>query len=184
MKDYSLEGFETERLVFRKLKPSDFEDWLPLFEAKDSAGFLGMPVSLSNRELCDLWFEKTMTRYTLNTGFMNALVLKDTQTLVGQCGILEQTIQEKPYIEVGYSILPKYWKKGLATEAAIACRNEAFNRKLSDLIISHVNKDNYGSMKVAQNNGMKKIHEYSDEHNNIMTIYGITHEEWENLESV
>jgi [ribosomal protein S5]-alanine N-acetyltransferase len=113
---YSLEGKETERLKFRLLKSEDFDDWLNLFKVKNVAKFLGMDPNLSEKEMCEIWFEKTFNRYENELGVMNALIDKKTNLLVGQCGLLIQNIER---LEIGYSILPEYWHNGYASESAI-----------------------------------------------------------------
>jgi len=148
-------GEESERLIFRKLEFSDFDNWLPLFHEKQAALFLGMNVEASPKESCESWFEKSMWRYDQKKGGMNVLVNKETGELVGQSGLLIQEVNELEMIEIGYSILPKFWGKGYASEAAQKCKHFAFENRLASHLISVVHKDNHASAKVASNNGMK-----------------------------
>ncbi|MEN8929050.1 MAG: GNAT family N-acetyltransferase [Flavobacteriales bacterium] len=152
--NYLLAGEETERLHFRLLTGNDYENWLPFFAGENVAKFLLMDPSLSQKELCDKWFEKSNMRYEKNLGGMNALIDKKSGEFIGQCGLLIQTIEEVDYLEVGYSILPKYWGKGFATEAAIKCKEFAFENNFANSLISIIHKENIGSRKVALNNGM------------------------------
>ena len=152
---YLLTGEETERLEFRLLKKSDFETWLPLFDNKDVARFLALDETKSKKELCEVWFEKVFNRYANDLGGMNVLIEKSTGNFIGQCGLLVQDIDGKLRLEVGYSILPKYWGKGFACEAAIKCKEFAFAHDFSDSLISVIHPDNIGSRKVAIKNGMK-----------------------------
>lgn len=103
---------------------------------------------------------------------MNALVCKTTEAFVGIAGLLLQTVDDIQELEIGYSILPKHWKKGYATEAAIKCKDHAIANKLSDSLISIIHIDNVPSQKVATNNGMvlDKITTYRD---NPVHIYRI-----------
>ena len=170
---YSLEGKETERLKFRLLKLEDFDDWINLFKGKNVAKFLGMDSNLSEKEMCEIWFEKTFNRYENDLGVMNVLIDKETNLLIGQCGLLIQSIQNVERLEIGYSILPKYWHKGYASESAIKCKNYAFENNLSDSLISMVHVENIGSEKVALKNGMileQKIDSYEGSPVNIFRI--------------
>jgi ribosomal-protein-alanine N-acetyltransferase len=170
---YSLEGKETERLKFRLLKSEDFDDWLNLFKGKNVAKFLGMDPTLSEKKMCEIWFEKTFNRYENELGVMNALIDKKTNLLVGQCGLLIQSIQNIERLEIGYSILPEYWHNGYASESAIKCKNYAFENNLSDSLISMVHVENIGSEKVALKNGMileQKIDSYEGAPMNIFRI--------------
>ncbi len=170
---YSLAGQETERLKFRLLRPDDFQDWMALFKGKDVAKFLGIDPTLSEKEMCELWFEKTFARYENDSGVMNALVDRKTNLLIGQCGLLIQSVQETERLEIGYSILPKYWRHGFASEAAIKCKNYAFRNKLAESLISMVHVENIASEKVARKNGMiweQKIDSYEGSPMNVFRI--------------
>lgn len=151
---YLLTNQETARLHFRLLRKEDFTAWLPLFKAENVAKFLKLDDQLSDVELCKLWFEKAFHRYDNDLGGMNVLVDKLTNQVVGQCGLLIQTIEEIERMEVGYSILPEFWGKGYASEAAIKCKNFAFENNFSESLISMVHIENIGSEKVALRNGM------------------------------
>jgi RimJ/RimL family protein N-acetyltransferase len=152
--NYLLTGESTDRILFRLLKKSDFDAWLPLFYEENVAKFLNMPANKTPREYCELWFEKAMHRYKHNLGGLNVLEDKATGKMVGQCGLLIQEIEGKERLEIGYSILPEYWGKGYASEAAIKCKNFAFENNLADNLVSNVHINNIGSETVALRNGM------------------------------
>ena len=105
-------------------------------------------------EQCQKWFEITMNRYENNLGGMNVLMDKNTGELIGQCGLLVQEIDNVQELEIGYSILPKFWNQGFATEAARKCKEYAFQNNFTDSLISIVHVDNISSEKVARKNGM------------------------------
>lgn len=170
---YMLNGQETKRLKFRLLQETDFNVWLKLFQEKDVAKFLGFDTKLSAKELCQLWFDKVFNRYEHNLGGMNALIDKKTNLLIGQCGLLIQTVENEERLEIGYSILPEYWNCGYASEASQKCKNFAFENNYSDSLISIVHIDNINSEKVALKNGMKlekKLNNYKGNPVNIFAI--------------
>ena len=178
---YILEGVETERLRFRLLEESDFENWLPLFYKENTALFLGMDTSLTPKEHCQFWFNKVFNRYENDLGGMNVLIDKNSNRLVGQCGLLIQTVREKQKLEIGYSVLPEFWGQAYATEAAKKCRDLAFERQYNPDLISIVHPDNIASAMVAKKNGMQLA--FPDELHNGMpaNIFQITREEWKKL---
>ncbi len=151
---YLLANQETERLTFRLLTPNDFDAWIPLFRAENSARFLELDPSLSETELCQAWFDKQFHRYQNDLGGMNVLIEKESKGLVGQCGILVQTIDDTQRLEIGYSILPEFWKNGYASEAAAKCKSYAFENNFAETLISVIHVDNISSEKVAIRNGM------------------------------
>lgn len=174
--NYLLTGEETERLSFRLLEYEDYDSWLPLFEESDVAKFLLLDPSLSQNELCDKWFEKSMMRYEKKLGGMNVLIDKTSGKFIGQCGLLIQTIDEIDYLEVGYSILPKQWGKGFASEAAIKCKDFAFENKFTNSLISIIHKENVGSRRVAIKNGMSLFNDNMKTPNTDFDMYKITKE--------
>ena len=153
---YLLTGEETDRLKFRLLTPDDFDRWIDLFRDESVGGFLGMANLKSPEEQCEKWFELCQNRYENDLGGMNVLIDKSSGQMVGQCGILIQQVDNVQEFEIGYSILPKYWNKGYATEAARKCRDHAFLNSFTDTLISIVHLENIKSEKVALKNGMTK----------------------------
>lgn len=105
---YLLTGQESERLKFRKLQPKDFDIWLGMFKTDNIAKFLDLDPKASESELCTLWFDKAFHRHENDLGGMNVLIDKTTNRLVGQCGLLVQTIEEVERLEIGYSLLPEF----------------------------------------------------------------------------
>ena len=104
---------------------------------------------------------------------MNALIDKQTGNFIGQAGLLIQTVQDEERLEIGYSILPKYWGKGYAQEAAIKCRDFCFKNELRDTIISMMHVDNIASEIVAFKNGMtfeKQVDDYK--------VFSISRAQW------
>jgi RimJ/RimL family protein N-acetyltransferase len=93
-------------------------------------------------------------RYENDLGGMNVLIDKKTNRLVGQCGLLIQTIENIVRLEIGYSILPEFWNKGFASESAAKCKDYAFEHNFANSLISMVHVDNISSEKVALKNGM------------------------------
>ncbi len=176
--NYFLENFETERLYFRKLSWDDFDSWTKLFVSDDVALFLGLDPKLSTTELTQLWFDKTFNRYEKNLGSMNALIDKKSNRLIGQSGLLIQTIEDEQRLEVSYSILPEFWRQGFAFEAANACENYAFEKGWSDNLISVIEPSNIGSEKVAIKNGMSLEKTIIELHDAPFNVFSIQKEEW------
>jgi [ribosomal protein S5]-alanine N-acetyltransferase len=151
---YILNNLKTERLKFRKLTAEDIESWMDFFNSTEALQFL--PFKLHSKKACAEWLERQALRYKQSRSGLCALIEKNSGKMIGQCGLLIQEIDGKTEIEIGYHLIPTFWKKGFATEAAIAVRNYAFNNDLADSLISIIHRDNVNSQKVAERNGMKK----------------------------
>jgi ribosomal-protein-alanine N-acetyltransferase len=170
---YLLNGEESTRLCFRLLEEDDFNDWLPLFKTYEAERFLGLAAIPTPQERCRKWFDIVQNRYENDLGGMNVLIDKISGRLIGQCGLLVQEVDGLKELEIGYSILPEFWGRGFATEAAKRCREYAFARNYSDSLISIVHIENIRSEKVARKNGMnlEKCTVFKEMPVNIFRVY-------------
>ncbi|CAN5167684.1 GNAT family N-acetyltransferase [soil metagenome] len=168
---YLLTNEQSERLLFRKLEENDFDTWLEFYKDPSSTHqwFSGITDPAEN---CRLWFDKTFSRYANNKGGMNILIDKTTNALVGQCGLLIQTVDGIEELEIGYSIMPAFRKKGYATEAAMKCKAYAFKNDLRDSLISIIAVTNIESQRVAIKNKMQ-LEKTTTYNNNLVHIYRV-----------
>jgi RimJ/RimL family protein N-acetyltransferase len=173
---YLLDGEETSRLRFRMIKQPDFNHWLPFFEEPESFRFWN--INFRSPELeCQQWYDKQFERYDQDKGGMNALIEKSTGKFVGHCGLLVQRVDNIGELEIGYSLLPAFWNKGFASEAAVKCRDVAFERKYAPSLISIISLTNAPSARVAEKNGMT-IDKQTVYYNNQVNIFRIAKDKW------
>ncbi|NNF19314.1 MAG: GNAT family N-acetyltransferase [Flavobacteriaceae bacterium] len=173
---YLLDQEETDRLQFRLMQPSDFELWLPFYEDPKSTMHWKADYTSPVAE-CEKWYAKQFKRYENDKGGMNALLDKRSGEFIGHCGLLLQEVDGTGELEIGYAILPKHWGKGYATEAAIKCKDHAFQNRFSDSLISIISLSNTPSEKVALKNGMT-IDSSTVYHDNKVNIFRINREDW------
>ncbi len=152
--DFLLEGQESKRLLFRKIQPADFNDWLAFHQnSKTSQYWDGL--AQNPKVACAQDFDRTFFRYENQLGGKMALISKKTKEFIGLSGLLVQEIDGFQELEIAYSLLPKYWKQGYAIEAASQCKLYAIANKLALSAISIIHVANIPSQKVALKNGMK-----------------------------
>ena len=100
------------------------------------------------------WLDRQISRYQ-KWGFgLWAVVLKETDEMIGQCGLTMQPWKDKEVLEIGYLFQRRYWHKGYATEAAKACKKYAFKILNADEVCSIIRDTNTPSQNVAVRNGM------------------------------
>ncbi len=157
---------------------------MALFEEASTSLFLGLGHGQTRQQLCEKWFDKCFARYEENRGGMNVLVDKKTGKMVGQCGLLIQKIEGETRLEIGYSILPKYWGKGYSTEAAKKHRDFAFENNYWPNLISIVHVDNITSEKIALKNGMILEKTVKLEDGEWYNIFVITRSQWKSTTQV
>ena len=94
-------------------------------------------------------FERPRSSYEL------AVVLRDSQSLIGGCGIYLSEHKNKVG-EIGYCFNKNYWGKGYASEASRAMLDFGFNSLKLHRIYATCDPANIGSAKVLEKIGMKR----------------------------
>ena len=103
------------------------------------------------------WLNRHLKRYE-DYGFgLWAVVLKETDEMIGQCGLTWQSWRGKEILEIGYLFQKAHWHKGYATEAAVACKEYAFTKLNTDRVYSIIRDTHIASQNVAIRNGMRCI---------------------------
>ncbi|CAN5486734.1 hypothetical protein BH18ACT16_BH18ACT16_05200 [soil metagenome] len=106
------------------------------------------------------WIDWQLNLYRDHGFGLWVLELKETDELVGQCGLTIQDVEGVDEVEIGYHISKAYWRQGLATEAACACRDFAFDDLGLERIVITTGADNLPSQGVARKVGMSFAKDY------------------------
>jgi ribosomal-protein-alanine N-acetyltransferase len=142
---------QTRRLTLRKFTDGDLDALATLMS---DAKFMRFSSGLCSREQTKKFLEKLLTGYRENIPSQFAVIVRSENKLIGYCGFFRQIVDDAEEIEIGYRLDAKYWGLGLATEAARAVRDHAFNDLKLDHVISLIHPDNMASRRVAEKNGM------------------------------
>ncbi|MNO19735.1 Acetyltransferase (GNAT) family protein [compost metagenome] len=110
-----------------------------------------------NLEEAQNWLNRQLKRYEEYGFGLWAVVLKETNEMIGQCGLTMQGWRDKEILEIGFLFQKAHWHKGYATEAAIACKEYAFSVLNANRVYSIIRDTNTASQKVAVRNGMSII---------------------------
>lgn len=151
---YLLHDQQSERLLFRPIQSSDFNEWLQFFTDPEYYKYWVAEKNTPEVE-CKKWYANQFNRYEKNLGGMNALIEKSTGALVGHAGLLIQVVDGAEELEIAYSLQPHFRGKGFATETAQAIKEYAFANTFLPSLISIISLTNLPSQKVAIKNGMK-----------------------------
>ena len=148
---------ETERLYLRKMEQSDYSALCKILQ--DEEVMYAYEHAFSDEEVQE-WLDRQRKRYE-DYGFgLWLVVLKDTDEVIGQCGLTMQECNGKKVLEIGYLFQKAYWHKGYATEAAVACKKYAFETLNAKEVFSIIRDNNIPSQKVAKRNGMKVVDQF------------------------
>ena len=146
--------FESKRLGFRKLTEADGPLVRRLLQDPDV--MYAWEHAFSEEE-CDAWLSRQIGRYK-SEGFSNwAILRKADGAFLGASGLTLQRFGERMVPEIGYLLCKDYWHRGYATEAAMACRDYAFDVLHLPEVYSIMRENNAPSIAVAQRNGMKPV---------------------------
>jgi ribosomal-protein-alanine N-acetyltransferase len=83
-----------------------------------------------------------------------AVIVRETGELIGYCGFFHQIVDDTEEIEIGYRLHPKFWNRGLATEAAQAVRDHGLRDLELPRLISLIHPENAASRRITEKNGM------------------------------
>ena len=154
---------ETERLVIREMRRSDVESLHLLFS--DPLFMRFWPVF--DRSRTERWVEESLLNYA-RLGFgLWALTLRGSDEAIGDCGLdiikglqdiegIEgaEGAESSEQIQIGWHVRRDLWGQGLATEAALACRDYAFDRLGLSALSALIQPENTASRRVAEKIGM------------------------------
>lgn len=149
---------ETQRLYLREMNQADFAALSRILQ--DEETMYAYNGAFSDEETQD-WLDRQLARYRRYGFGLWAVILKETDEMIGQCGITVQPWKDREVLEVGYLLRRDCWHKGFATEAARACRDYAFTKLDAEAVYSIIRDTNTASQKVAQRNGMVKTESWT-----------------------
>lgn len=150
----NINDLQTERLKFRKLNLDDLDALMEYYNSAEALAF--MPYTAGDRNAGNIVIGRQLARYeACEYDGLRAVILKSTGSLIGMIGLLIQEVDGITELEVGYHLIPGYWKNGYAIEAAKAFKQFAFDTSLAESLISIIHINNKNSHHVAERNGMK-----------------------------
>ncbi len=156
MTSFTIPTLETERLVLRAPRESDFEAEVAFF-ATDASRFVGGP-----KKPHETWrLMATLIGHWALRGYgFWGLEDKATSTYLGRVGLW---FPHGWYArEIGWTLMPTATGRGYATEAAVAARSYAYETLGWDTAISQIDPANEASKAVASRLGARFEKTYND----------------------
>ncbi|MFT5858189.1 MAG: ribosomal-protein-alanine N-acetyltransferase [Flavobacteriaceae bacterium] len=145
----------SNRLLFRKMTLEDHSAWLEFFaEEDDYHRFLGQDLTIAKKTRAKIWIERQIQRMDEKHYGQLAILEQSSGNLIGLGGIIMREMNGTIEYEVTYSLIPRYWGKGYATELAQHFSGYAREHLEIDSVISMIHPENIASIKVAQRNNM------------------------------
>ena len=155
---------ETDRLYLREMNQSDFKSLGKILQDEETmSAYEGAFNDIEVQQ----WLDKQIARYHKWNYGLWAVILKDTDEMIGQCGLTMQPWKKDEVLEIGYLFQRQYWHNGYATEAVIACIKYAFEVLNADEVCSIIRDSNIASQRVAIRNGMVKTDKWTKHYRGI-----------------
>jgi RimJ/RimL family protein N-acetyltransferase len=113
-----LQVFETERLALRELKESDANFILQLVNEPSWLRYIG-DKGIRTVAAAEAYIRTGPASLYARRGYGLWLVeLKEGAVPIGICGLIKRDVLED--VDIGFALLPAYWRKGYAFESAAA----------------------------------------------------------------
>jgi ribosomal-protein-alanine N-acetyltransferase len=141
----------TNRLALREMTLADLDFVAAMLAHPEVMRFY--PRCYSRKE-AGAWVRRQSERYARYGHGLWLVCDRYSGEPVGQVGLTIQDVDGVEEPEVGYLIHCPFWRRGFATEAAVATRDYAFNTLNKSRVISLIRPENVPSQGVAVKMGM------------------------------
>jgi len=141
----------TERLLLRKITDDDVEQIFKMRSDKNVMKYIGKKPIVTMAEAKD-WIKLIKDSLSINSGITWGITEINQTTLIGTIG-LWRIIKENYRAEIGYMLLPEYWKKGFTKEAILKVVKYGFDEMKLHSIEAHISPKNVGSATVLEKTG-------------------------------
>ena len=142
---------QTQRLSLREFESGDVDALATILSDPETMRYY--PAPFERAAVAD-WIQRNRTRYASDGFGLWAMILNSTGELIGDCGLIRQSVDGVDEIEIGYHARRDLWGQGYASEAAQACRDHGFANLAVGRLISLIRPENLASRRVAEKNGM------------------------------
>lgn len=153
---------ETTRLVLREITKKDAENFYRLRSSKEAMRFIDKPLAESLDEIRSFIKyidKKRKDNETISWG----ISLKENGELIGT--ISYHSIEKENYrAELGYMLLPEYWRQGIISEAIPKVINYGFNNMKLHSIAANINPNHQVSRKILEKFKFKKEAYFKENH--------------------
>ncbi|GED68972.1 N-acetyltransferase [Brevibacillus reuszeri] len=163
---------ETERLLLRAYEADEIGALHAILSDPVTMQYWPAPFTLEGSQQ---WLNTNLKRYETNGFGRWAMVSKSSGQIIGDCGIVLAELDGQPEYDLGFIVAKEFWGKGMATEAAEACKQYAFSQLGIKRLCANMAFDHHASRRVIEKIGMTKEKEYVNARNrNILTfLYAI-----------
>lgn len=144
---------QTDRLILRKLTLDDAAFMVRLLNDPSFLKNIG-DKGVRSVEDARRWLSDSHLASYAKHGFGHYMVeLKPDRTPIGMCGLIKREALDE--IDVGFALLPEFWSRGYAHEAAAAVVEYGRSQLGISRIVGFASPGNAGSIRVLEKLGFK-----------------------------
>jgi RimJ/RimL family protein N-acetyltransferase len=143
--------FQTERLILRQTDISDATFLLELLNSPDWLTYIGDRQVYTQNDAGAYVKNKITPQFTRLGYGSYTIIRKEGGAKIGSCGLYDRDGIDG--IDIGYALLPQFYKKGYAFEAVNELKNLAFNQFRLKEIHAITNKENLSSQRLLKKIG-------------------------------
>ncbi len=144
----------TERLVLRSISENDMQAFYDLRSNEVAMTYIDRPRVRSIDDIKAL-YNKIKLAELEKASILWAITLKDKDHLIGTIGYYN--INKENYrAEIGYMLLPQYFRQGIMQEAITAVLNIGFQQFQLHSVEANINPANEASAKLLEKNNFVK----------------------------
>lgn len=148
----SIESFATQRLVARKLKASDLDQFMVMHTNPEVMKTLG---GIRTKEEIRDNLAWNLKQWQDNGVGLWMFYLIPTQEWIGRGGLRKVEVDGEIETEINYVLMPQYMHQGFATEIAKACIEIAFEKIHLDNVVAFTLTTNTASKRVMEKSGFQ-----------------------------
>lgn len=154
---------ETTRLIIREWRDSDL---FPMTAINQDPKVMEYFPSLKSEAETRNFINGNIALQLREGYCLYAVELKDTQQFIGFVGLspVDERISKSPTVEIAWRLGSQFWKRGYATEAALAIMQHAQAKLGITEIVSFTTSDNFRSSQLMQRLGFSHYAEEDFDH--------------------
>lgn len=147
-----MEPFHTDRLTAVPLHSTNLRELCVMHQDPEVMKYMG---GVRNEEQTKCWLHDNLEHWNVH-GF-GCWIFHDKAegTFVGRSGLRHAQLDHVDEIELGYALMSRYWRMGLATEMARAIVEIGFERLELKSLVALVDAPNMASRKAAEKLGFR-----------------------------
>lgn len=165
----------TERLKLRAFLPRDLDDYAAMYADRAVVRYLGGGPEPWDRGRSWRHMAFLLGHWRLGGAGIWAVEHRETGAFVGSIGFAAP--EGWPGFELAWTLAPRWWGNGYATEGAREALAYAFEILEKERVISLIHPENRASIRVAERVG-ERLQGRLDHFGREMLCYGINRESW------